>query len=57
MCNEFSELNSLSVYCWPGPGAVPWKNLFLLVLITCLMTAIITSVDTLATENIIFNYM
>jgi len=55
MCNEFYKLNSSSVYCWPGPGAIPWKNLFLLVTITYLTTVIVANVDALVAEDIISN--
>jgi len=55
MCNEFYKLNSSSVYCWPGPGVIPWKNHSSLVSITYLTTAIEVNVDTLAAEYIISN--
>jgi len=55
MCNEFYKLNSSSVYGWPGPGAIPWKNLTLLVSITYLTTVIVANVDALVAEDIISN--
>ena len=55
MCNEFYKLNILSVYCWPEPGAIPWKNLSWLVSITYLTTAIVANVDALVAEDIISN--